>query len=165
MLYRTAQGRWVLHSWSQWQGTRERYEFISDDAARTWLLANDHDGAVERFFGPVESESGPGGEGGGDYWVSVQGLLPELDEYAAARNASRESAVRSLLNKALCDSRFVYLHAYRIEGMGYTGQIREQGTKLPLWDDDVCVGAHEAAVTRARAEANRLGYRIVELDQ
>src|SRR6476469_265050 len=33
-LYRTAQGRWVLHWWSQWQGTLPSYRFVSDERAR-----------------------------------------------------------------------------------------------------------------------------------
>lgn len=56
-LYRTRGGRWVLHIWSQWQGSRETYTFIDDETARRWLLANEHDAAVERYFGPIPEES------------------------------------------------------------------------------------------------------------
>jgi len=42
-LYRTASGRWVLNSWSQWQGSKECYEAIDDDAAAKWLVQNDHE--------------------------------------------------------------------------------------------------------------------------
>jgi hypothetical protein len=56
-LYRTAGGRWVLHSWSQWQGTRPGWEFVSDEAARTWLLRNHHDKAVIEFFGSLDAEA------------------------------------------------------------------------------------------------------------
>ena len=49
-LYRTKTGRWILHAWSQWQGTVPTYEEISDSRARTWLLRNKEDAAVERFF-------------------------------------------------------------------------------------------------------------------
>ena len=41
-LYRTASGNWVLHNWSQWQGTSPGYEIITDDAAARWLGRNGH---------------------------------------------------------------------------------------------------------------------------
>lgn len=49
-LYRTRSGRWILHTWSQWQGSREHYAIVSDDAARTWLTDQDHGADVERLF-------------------------------------------------------------------------------------------------------------------
>lgn len=40
-LFRTAGGRWVLHSWSQWQGSREVFvELTLRDAAR-WFAKNE----------------------------------------------------------------------------------------------------------------------------
>lgn len=41
-LYRTAGGRWILHSWSQWQGSNESYEEISNEHAARWLVLNEH---------------------------------------------------------------------------------------------------------------------------
>lgn len=38
-LYRTRSGAYVLHWWSQWQGSRERWERISDEQAHAWLIA------------------------------------------------------------------------------------------------------------------------------
>lgn len=49
-LYRTPKGTWILHSWSQWQGSRPLYEVISDTQARTWLIDQDHGDDVERLF-------------------------------------------------------------------------------------------------------------------
>jgi hypothetical protein len=40
-LYRTASGRWVLHWWSQWQGTVDRWEEISEAEAAAWLIQNE----------------------------------------------------------------------------------------------------------------------------
>jgi hypothetical protein len=40
-LYFTKSGRWVLRRYSQWQGSSESYEFISQDNAAKWLLEND----------------------------------------------------------------------------------------------------------------------------
>jgi hypothetical protein len=42
-LYRTASGRWVLHWWSQWQGTVDRWEEISEAEAAAWLVRNEWD--------------------------------------------------------------------------------------------------------------------------
>jgi len=42
-LYRTAGGRWILNHWSQWQGSRETYEEISNDEAARWLSICDLD--------------------------------------------------------------------------------------------------------------------------
>lgn len=42
-LYRTASGRWVLHSWSQYQGSTESWEEIDAAAAARWLVINGHE--------------------------------------------------------------------------------------------------------------------------
>lgn len=41
-LYRTAKGMWVLHCWSQWQGSRATYEIIDETSAIGWLIDNGH---------------------------------------------------------------------------------------------------------------------------
>jgi hypothetical protein len=43
VLYRTSGGRWILHSWSQWQGSSESYEEIDNDRAAIWLVTNKHE--------------------------------------------------------------------------------------------------------------------------
>lgn len=45
-LYRTRKGRWVLHTWSQWQGSSDGWEFLTEDEATTWLILNEHPDAV-----------------------------------------------------------------------------------------------------------------------
>jgi hypothetical protein len=42
-LYRTAKGRWVLHWWSQWPGTRPSFREITPQEAASWLLRNGYD--------------------------------------------------------------------------------------------------------------------------
>lgn len=42
-LHRTANGNWILHTWSQWQGTKEEYGSISAKDAAVWLVQNEHD--------------------------------------------------------------------------------------------------------------------------
>lgn len=45
-VYRTAKGTWVLHAWSQWQGSRPSYRTIDEATAIEWLIANRHHDAV-----------------------------------------------------------------------------------------------------------------------
>ena len=49
-LYRTESGTWILHSWSQWQGSTATYEIVDAATAQQWLIDNDHGDAVERLF-------------------------------------------------------------------------------------------------------------------
>lgn len=42
-LYRTKSGRWVLNTWSQWQGSTESWTEIDDGAAARWLVINEHE--------------------------------------------------------------------------------------------------------------------------
>jgi len=102
-LYHTAGGRWVLHSWSQWQGRPERYRFVDDDAAREWLLANGEDEAAEKYFGEIEDERGPGRP---EIGPVIQVRLPEellerVDALAGQTGASRAETIRQLLERAL----------------------------------------------------------------
>ncbi len=46
MLYRTAKGAWVLHCWSQWQGSTPSYEIITETDANVWLIRQGHHAAV-----------------------------------------------------------------------------------------------------------------------
>ena len=49
-LYQTKSGRWVLHSWSQWQGSLDRWEEIDHASAVTWMMKNnygDHESVQE----------------------------------------------------------------------------------------------------------------------
>jgi hypothetical protein len=42
-LYRTRCERWVLHCWSQYQGSEETYEEITPQDAALWLVKNGHE--------------------------------------------------------------------------------------------------------------------------
>lgn len=59
-LIRTAGGRWVIEQWSAWVSEEDTYEFVTDEQARTWLLVNESDELIEKWFGEVEEEKGPG---------------------------------------------------------------------------------------------------------
>lgn len=45
-LYCTKNGKWVLRSWSQWQGSKESWKRISEQQAQKWLVQNSHYGAI-----------------------------------------------------------------------------------------------------------------------
>ena len=102
-LYRTAGGRWVLHSWSQYQGRPERYQFVDDDEAREWLLLNNHDEAVEAHFGEIEDEVGPGRpEIGPPILVHLPAeMTARLERMAERDGVPRAEVIRRLLGEAL----------------------------------------------------------------
>jgi hypothetical protein len=42
-VYRTKRGTYVLHHWSDWQGSRDTWTRLNTDEAVAWLLLNDHE--------------------------------------------------------------------------------------------------------------------------
>ena len=54
-LYRTKSGHWVKHWQSQWQGSVDRWELISDDEAARWLIQNGYD-LVEHGLGQLAGQ-------------------------------------------------------------------------------------------------------------
>lgn len=103
-LYRTRGGRWVLCHWSQWQGTETWYEYLSDGEAREWLIANEHDDAVEEHFGAVEEERGPGRpEVGGTAITTIlpDDMLDRLTAEADRQKIPRAELIRRLLAQAM----------------------------------------------------------------
>lgn len=42
-LHRSRKGRYWLECWSQWQGSTPRAEWISNNTATEWLIANRHE--------------------------------------------------------------------------------------------------------------------------
>jgi hypothetical protein len=55
-LYRTAGGAWVLHHWSQWQGSTESYTLVSASEAAAWLVRCEHEPPAELSQYVNESE-------------------------------------------------------------------------------------------------------------
>ena len=124
-LYRTKGGRWVLNCWSQWQGSRETWEFISEAEAREWLIAQSEDEAVKRYFGELEEERGPGRpEIGPAIQVRLpENLLTKVDARADAEGVSRAEMIRELLAKALdqqatAKARLRWEHTVYCDGRG-----------------------------------------------
>lgn len=102
-LYHTSGGRWVLHCWSQWQGSVPTYEFLTDEQAKTWLLVNGSDDVIAEHFGEVEEERGPGRpEVGKPINVRLgDELLAQVDAEAKRCGKSRADTLRDLVAQAL----------------------------------------------------------------
>ncbi|MDX2692177.1 hypothetical protein [Streptomyces ipomoeae] len=103
-LYRTAKGRWVRCDWTHHQGADPKYWFVSDAEARTWLLTNHHDDAVEKYLGKPEEEAGPnlGGRPSIGPRVDVrlpQEVLDRVDSFKGDRD--RADALRELIEAGL----------------------------------------------------------------
>lgn len=121
-VYRTAQGRWVLQNWSNWQNEANRCEFIEPDQAREWLLRNDEDAVVAKHFGEIEEERGPGRPKiGGKALISIgDDLLSEVDAYAKEDGTSRAEVVRKALGEFLAGAR-----PYTVTVLDLATRVRE----------------------------------------
>lgn len=97
-LYRTRGGRWVRLTQSQWAGEEPLWEYVTDEAAREWLIINGDDDVVEQYWGPVEEERAPGGRPSTGDPVKVN-LPPEhigrLDALAEERGTTRAALIRA----------------------------------------------------------------------
>jgi hypothetical protein len=101
-LYRTKRGQYVLRRESAWQTEQTTYEFVSDEDARDWLLRNESDEEVERWFGEIEEEKGPGRpEIGPAIRVRLGEELTARVDAARVDGESRAAAIRRLLTAAL----------------------------------------------------------------
>ena len=54
-LYRTAKGRWILHWFSQWQGSKDRYKPIDDAEAAFWLTTCGYEPPTPETAAAVEA--------------------------------------------------------------------------------------------------------------
>lgn len=106
-LFHTANGQWVLNTYSRWQAKPETWAFIPVEQAREWLLAQNQDAAAERLIGPIEEETVPASSGapeiGNYHHVPFGDLETPLQEYADSNeltfNGAVRAAVRSFLNR------------------------------------------------------------------
>lgn len=106
ILYRTKGGRWVLHTWSQWQGAEPKFEFVNDATAKDWLIRNDEDDAVQKWFGELEEEAGPNLGGRPAVGPKVEFRLSEdelarVDERVKKEGVSRSEMLRRLVVTSL----------------------------------------------------------------
>ena len=97
MLLRTAQGRWVLMTYSNRQGVMDGYRFVKDAEAREWLLRNNGDDEVQQFFGEIEEERGPGRpKVGGQVCFTVPAEdLAIIDNLAKQNGKGRSEVLRN----------------------------------------------------------------------
>jgi hypothetical protein len=103
-LYRTKGGRWIRnHDAHRYMNGPDTYEFLTDEQAKDWLLrSGNHDDVIERFFGDIPEENGPGRpEIGSAVHVRLGGLLTAVDAYAEANGIKRAEAVRRLVADGL----------------------------------------------------------------
>lgn len=107
-LYRTKRGQWVLKRWSDYElDNVETYEFVVEEAAKRWLILNDEDAAVEKYFGPMGEEDGPNLGGRPSIGPQVpsfpmpQTLLDRVDQHARDEGISRAEAMRRLMERGL----------------------------------------------------------------
>lgn len=103
-LWRTKGGRWVLRTWSSWEGVEETYEFVDDDTAKDWLVLNKEDDAVAEWFGQMEEESGPNLGGRPSIGPKVDfrlspAVLERVDAFKGDRD--RADALRQLVEAGL----------------------------------------------------------------
>jgi len=102
-LYRTVSGRWVLNSWSQREGSRERWYFVGPERAREWLLVNEYSSEdVEVATGePVEPEMGRPVIGPQVKVRLTTETIAAVDGAAEAAGASRSAWIRAAVDAAL----------------------------------------------------------------
>lgn len=105
-LYRTRGGRWAVHAWSQWQGSTDRWIFVTPDRAREWLILCGHDDAVAKYFGGLAEESGPNLGGRPAEGRAVNVRIPEehldiLDQRATAAGTTRAALIRDAVAVAI----------------------------------------------------------------
>lgn len=104
-LYRTSGGRWVRnHDATRYCNGPDIYEFLTDEQAKDWLLrSGNHDEAVERFFGAIEDEKGPGRpEIGGRVTIALGSAnLASVDAWAENEGISRAEWVRRAVEAAV----------------------------------------------------------------
>lgn len=104
-LWRTAQGRWVLHEWARRDGDTETWRYIDDEQARDWLLRNAYpDAEVDAALGVgLAEEVGPGRpEIGPQVKVRLPAeVLAAVDAAAQAAGVSRSAWIRDCVTGVL----------------------------------------------------------------
>lgn len=101
-LYRTAQGRYVVETRSAWVNEQTTHRFLTDEQAREWLLVNNSDEHVERWFGELEEEKGPGRPAIGPMVnVRLGAERTARIDAACTEGESRAAAIRRLLDERL----------------------------------------------------------------
>lgn len=108
-LYRTSSGRWVLNRDTRnYFNGPNAYSFLDDEDAQDWLLRSEiNEEALEKHFGGVEEESGPGRpEIGPPFPIRFPvDLLKRTDARATELKVSRAELIRQLVDAGLSAAR------------------------------------------------------------
>ena len=103
-LIKTAQGKWVIHFWSQWMNTPDDFWYITPDEARAWLIRAEHsaEAIADAGLGDLPEETGPNLGGrpaiGGHVSVALgDDLLGQLDAEASRTGVTRATLIRDRL--------------------------------------------------------------------
>lgn len=161
-LFRTAGGRWVLGSYSNYQGTLPSYHFVGDDAAREWLIYNDEDDAAEEHFGQIEDESGPDVGGRPEIGPAINvrldpKQLERVDALSDELDTSRAALIRLATERLTSHQLAVYRLAGAVEVL--TLGTETEGTSR------VDLGFHDADGAEWRDDLDALltrhGYRRI----
>jgi hypothetical protein len=185
----TAGGKWVLEHWTNRQGQRNAYEWITAEDAQAWLIRNGETEAVEEYFGdePDEVDRRVGRpEIGGRVTLALGAdLLPAVDKFAARSGTSRAAAARRLAALGLsivnppegmkpivvtCDVVSGSIEIDPVEWVGDDARwhfvespdifgASDLGTDVEPWGED------EFGMERATAAVRDLGYTIGEWSQ
>lgn len=108
-LWRTAKGRWVLNrdARSYFNGPNA-YRFLTDAEAKEWLVRSEvNDEALEKYFGGLEDEAGPGRPKIGPP-ISLafpEKMIADVDARAQELSISRAELVRRYVADGLAAPR------------------------------------------------------------
>ncbi|MFI6854520.1 hypothetical protein [Streptomyces sp. NPDC050416] len=109
-LYRTKGGRWVENIDARREGGTETWRFLTDDEARSWIIASGADNAEDnlaKWFPDTPEEEGPAPQGGRPAigpTINVaypKELLDRIDAAAKEAKISRAAWLRQAAEKCL----------------------------------------------------------------
>jgi len=168
-LYRTATGRWILCHWSQWQGSRDWWEYLDEEAARLWLLKNKYDEEAKRYFGEIEEERGPGRP---EIGPTVQIRLPEemlarLDAEAQRTGEKRAEIIRRFVADGLARPQKIRIRGANDTIRAYDpAEIREwEDGRWGVWAEPVEGIAGGVHITANSREQLLEKLRLAEVDE
>lgn len=143
-LFRTAKGAWVLRHWSQWVGRGERWTFISDAAAREWLIQCEYDDAA---IAAATGEDMPAEMGRPVIGPQIKVRLPEalvarIDAVAEVAALTRSAWIRQALEDALPTTGTITARLVRINDMSWSDERGAEISRdlIEVRDGDLVLG-------------------------
>lgn len=101
-LWRTATYRWVRHSWCDFSGSRDRWEWITPAEAREWLIrcGYDPETVAEAMAAPETADPGRPEIGPAVKIRLPVDVLDAIDAEAEAAGLTRSAWIREALTRA-----------------------------------------------------------------